>query len=106
MPLKEPESCIHSELLDKGQVRLPRKIRQALHLDPGDSVSFEIVPHHDAVILRRTEATDDALHLAISDSINEWISAQDLESFQDLGPNPHETPPYRGTRIALKSLRS
>ena len=55
MPLKEPESCLHSELLDKGQVRLPRKIRQALHLAQGDSVSYEIVPHHDAVILRRAE---------------------------------------------------
>ncbi len=79
---------------------------KALVEELGDSVSFEIVPHHDAVILRRAEPSDDALHLAISDTINEWISAQDLESFQDLGPNPQETPHYRGTRIALKSLRS
>ena len=88
MPLKEPEGCIFSELLDKGQVRLPRKIRQALGLAPGDLVSYEIVPHHDAVILRRAEQSDNALHLAISDSINEWISAQDMEAFKDLGRRP------------------
>ena len=105
MSLKEPESCIHSELLDKGQVRLPRKIRQALGLSEGDLVSYEIVPHHDAVILRRAEPNDDALHLAISDSINEWISAQDMEAFKDLGPNPNETPHYRSTRLSLELLR-
>ena len=88
MPLKEPESCLHSELSTKGQVRLPRKIRQALRLDPGDYVTYEIVPHHDAVILRREERSDNALHLAISDSINEWISAQDMEAFQDLNTRP------------------
>ncbi|HVB26370.1 MAG TPA: AbrB/MazE/SpoVT family DNA-binding domain-containing protein [Mycobacteriales bacterium] len=38
-------------LRDKGQLTLPREIREALHVDPGDEIVFEVVGE-DTVVVR------------------------------------------------------
>ena len=34
----------------KGQVTIPKKIRDALHLTPGDSVDFDVNPNGEVVV--------------------------------------------------------
>jgi antitoxin PrlF len=38
-------------LRDKGQLTLPREIRDALHVDPGDEIVFEVIGE-DTVVVR------------------------------------------------------
>ncbi len=42
----------HSNMTSKGQVTVPKDIRDALGLEPGQAVAFEIDSHGDARILK------------------------------------------------------
>ena len=71
-----------SRLSSKGQVTIPREIRAALHLEPGDLVVYEV--KDDKVILRRAEPFDAAYHSAVSETLEEWGSVDDDKAFRDL----------------------
>jgi AbrB family looped-hinge helix DNA binding protein len=71
-----------SRLSSKGQVTIPREVRTALHLDPGDLVAYEV--KDDKAILRRAEPFDAAYHSAISETLEEWGSVDDDKAFRDL----------------------
>jgi AbrB family looped-hinge helix DNA binding protein len=73
----------HSVLSAKGQVTIPKEIRERLGLEPGDFVVYEITDN-DKVILRRVEPYDAAFHLAVSETLEEWGSEEDDEAFRDL----------------------
>lgn len=71
-----------SRLSSKGQVTIPRKIREAIGLKPGDLVTYEL---QDQVIrLKRVGPFDAAFHAALSDTLEEWTSPEDEEAFRDL----------------------
>ncbi len=71
-----------SRLSSKGQVTIPRKIREAIGLKPGDLVTYEL---QDQVIrLKRVAPFDAAFHAALSDTLEEWTSPEDEEAFRDL----------------------
>ena len=36
----------------KGQVTIPKEVRQVLDVKPGDQVEFEVMPNHQVVITR------------------------------------------------------
>jgi antitoxin PrlF len=74
---------MHSRLSSKGQVTIPKNVRSALGLEPGDYVTYEL-SGSDMVMLRRVEPFDAAFHLAISESLEEWGSDDDDEAFRDL----------------------
>jgi len=74
---------MHSKLSSKGQVTIPKKVRESLSLEPGDFVTYEIF-EEDAVIVRRVEPYDAAYHLAVSETLEEWGSDEDDEAFRDL----------------------
>ena len=74
---------MHSKLSSKGQVTIPKEIRESLGLEPGDFVTYEIV-EDDAAIIRRVEPYDAAFHLAVSETLEEWGSKEDDEAFRDL----------------------
>lgn len=71
-----------SRLSSKGQVTIPVEIREKLHLEPGDTVVYEI--EDDRAILRRAEPFDIAYHAALNETLDEWASPQDDEAFRDL----------------------
>lgn len=71
-----------SRLSSKGQVTIPKAVRETLNLEPGDLVVYEVV--NGAVTLRRADPFDAAYHTALSDTLDEWISLEDEQAFGDL----------------------
>ena len=71
-----------SRLSPKGQVTIPKAVRETLQLNPGDLVGYCV--ENGVVTLRRAELFDAAFHEALSDTLNEWASPEDDEAFGDL----------------------
>jgi AbrB family looped-hinge helix DNA binding protein len=72
-----------SKVTSKGQVTLPKKIREKLGIHTGDSLVYEI--DGNTVRVRKAEPFDTVWHRAISQTVaDEWDSQYDHESFDDL----------------------
>ncbi len=71
-----------TRLSNKGQVTIPKEVRKAIGLAPGDLVAYEI--QDGVVILRRAEPFDAAFYAALSATLNEWNSPEDEKAFRDL----------------------
>lgn len=71
-----------SRLSAKGQVTIPREIRQLLGIQPGDTVTYEV--HDGTVMLKRAEPFDVVFHRALSTTLDEWSTPEDDEAFSDL----------------------
>lgn len=71
-----------SKLSSKGQVTIPKEVRKAIGLKPGDLVSYDV--QDGIVILQRAEPFDSAFHAALSSTLEEWGSPEDEEAFRDL----------------------
>jgi len=69
-----------SRLSSKGQVTIPKEIREAIGLEPGNMIAYQ----NGSVILSRVEAFDVAFHEALSKTLEEWESPEDEEAFRDL----------------------
>lgn len=73
---------VTSRLSAKGQVTLPKKVRETLSLGPGDLVTYEI--GDGQVSIRKLQPFDAAFHAALSSTLDEWASREDDEAFRDL----------------------
>jgi len=73
---------VTSRLSAKGQVTLPKKVRETLSLGPGDLVTYEI--GDGKVSIRKVQPFDAAFHAALSSTLDEWASQEDDEAFRDL----------------------
>jgi antitoxin PrlF len=71
-----------SRLSAKGQVTVPKEVRDFLELKPGDIIAYEV--QNGTVILRRAEPFDAAFHKALSATLDEWATPEDEEAFRDL----------------------
>lgn len=71
-----------SKLSSKGQVTIPREIREKVGLEPGHLVAYEV--KDGVIILKRVEPFDAAFHEALSKTLDEWNSPEDEEAFRDL----------------------
>ncbi|MXX11178.1 MAG: AbrB/MazE/SpoVT family DNA-binding domain-containing protein [Nitrospira sp. SB0677_bin_15] len=71
-----------SKLSAKGQVTLPRKVRERLGAKPGDLIGYEM--KNGVVTLRRLLPFDAAFHAALSTTMDEWTTPEDDEAFRDL----------------------
>ncbi len=71
-----------SRLSSKGQVTLPKKVREVLGARPGDTILYEVAGN--LVRLRRAEPFDKAFHAALSSTLDEWMSEEDEQAFRDL----------------------
>lgn len=71
-----------SRISAKGQVTIPKEIREILNLEPGDIVAYEL--RNGTVTLKRVEPLDTAFHEALSATLGEWNTPEDDEAFRDL----------------------
>jgi antitoxin PrlF len=67
---------------DKGQITIPKKVRETLGASPGDLIAYEV--EGNIVILKRVTPFDAAYHAVLSQTMNEWVTAEDEEAFRDL----------------------
>ncbi len=71
-----------SRISAKGQVTVPKRVREALSAKPGDVLAYEV--KGNVVTLRRLDPFDAAFHAALSQTLDEWASPEDDEAFRDL----------------------
>jgi AbrB family looped-hinge helix DNA binding protein len=75
---------ITSKVTAKGQVTLPKEIREQLDLRPGDTLTYELQPP-GAVTVRKARRFDREWYQALSNTLaEEWNSPEDEEAFRDL----------------------
>ena len=78
-----PKATVHiSRVSSKGQVTLPKKVRDAIGVGPGDAVAYELAS--GLVTLRRVAPLDMAFHTAVGQTLGEWASPEDDEAFDGL----------------------
>lgn len=71
-----------SRISQKGQVTLPKKIRQIIGVHAGDILAYEV--NKEAVTIRRIEPFDAEFHATLSNTLDEWNTPDDEEAFQHL----------------------
>lgn len=71
-----------SRLSSKGQVTIPKEVRETIGLKPGDMIAYEV--ENGVVTLTRVESFDAAFHAALSETLDEWTTPDDDEAFRDL----------------------
>ena len=71
-----------SRVSSKGQVTLPKKVREAIGVGPGDAVAYDLAK--GVVTLRRLEPIDLAFHAAVESTLAAWGSREDDEAYGDL----------------------
>lgn len=72
-----------SKITAKAQTTIPRAIRIALNVAPGDSIAWEISNEGSASV-RRAQALDIKYVQALEESLSEWAGAADEEAYRDL----------------------
>ena len=73
---------LFSRVSSKGQVTIPKKVRDTLGAAPGDVIAYEV--KGKVVTLKRLDAFDAAFHGALSRTLDEWATPEDEEAFRDL----------------------
>jgi AbrB family looped-hinge helix DNA binding protein len=76
------EPSMTSRISGKGQVTIPKKVREGIGLQLGDYVVYEL--HDGVVILRKAEPFDADYHRALTSTLSEWSSSADEKAFRDL----------------------
>jgi antitoxin PrlF len=71
-----------SRISRRGQVTIPKKIRETLGAVPGDLISYEV--DGGIVALKCADKLDTIYHGVLSQTLDEWNSADDDEAFRDL----------------------
>jgi antitoxin PrlF len=67
----------------KGQTTIPKEVREALEIAPGDLIVWEVVPDRRAVV-RRVQPWDLEYLRAVEGTLSEWLSPADEEAYRDL----------------------
>jgi antitoxin PrlF len=71
-----------SRISSKGQVTLPKKVRDELSVHTGDTLVYEV--QGNVVTVRKVEPFDTGWHEALSSTLSEWSSPEDDEAYSDL----------------------
>ena len=82
MSAKDGAAVQISRVSSKGQVTLPKRVREAIGVRPGDVVAYDV--GKGVVTLRRLEPIDLAFHAAVESTLAEWGSKEDDEAYGDL----------------------
>ena len=71
-----------SRLSSKGQVTIPKAIRESIGVEPGDLIAYEI--HDGRVTLTRVGLVVGATGERLTATLDEWNTLEDEEAFHDL----------------------
>jgi AbrB family looped-hinge helix DNA binding protein len=71
-----------SRLSSKGQMTIPKRIREVAGLAEGDVVAF--VMDADRIVLRKLPSERDPYLAGIEESLTEWNSAEDEHAWRNL----------------------
>ncbi len=71
-----------SKISAKGQVTIPKQVRESLGAREGDLIVYDV--KDNVVTLSRVEPFDIAYHAALTDTLSEWDSPEDDEAYGDL----------------------
>lgn len=72
-----------AKITAKGQTTIPRKIRAALKVMPGDLLAWE-VSASGKVEVRRVQPVDLEYLRALEGTLSEWADAEDEKAYRDL----------------------
>lgn len=67
----------------KGQTTIPRQVREALQVGPGDLLLWEVLPEGTATV-RRVLPFDLEYLRALEGTLGEWLSEADEEAYREL----------------------
>ena len=71
-----------AKITSKGQITIPAAVRKAAQLKEGDMLAFEIKGDH--LVVRKITFPVDVYLNGVSETLNEWASAEDEEAWGDL----------------------
>ena len=71
-----------ARITSKGQMTLPKRIREAAHLAAGDVVTLHV--EDGRVTLRKLASDEDAYLRGVQETLSEWNSAEDEDAWRDL----------------------
>lgn len=71
-----------SKLTKKYQATIPEPVRNILHLDAGDTIAFDI--EDNGIYLRKARSVDLVFAKSLEETMNEWASEADEESYSGL----------------------
>ncbi len=72
-----------AKITAKGQTTVPKEVRTALRLSPGDLIFWEVEPDGTARV-RRVGPVDVEYLRAVEGTLSEWASEADEEAYGDL----------------------
>jgi antitoxin PrlF len=72
-----------AKITAKGQTTIPQDVRTALHVSPGDLISWEVGADGTATV-RRIQPLDLEYLRAVEGTLSEWTSAADEEAYREL----------------------
>ena len=72
-----------AKITSKGQTTIPQEVRNALHVEPGDMIAWEVRPDGTATVRRVQPLDVDYLH-ALEGTLSEWSTPADEEAYRDL----------------------
>jgi len=67
----------------KGQTTIPRQVREALQVKPGDLIAWAI-GEDGRVEVRRVQPADLEYLRAVEETLSEWNSPEDGDAYRDL----------------------
>ena len=72
-----------AKITAKGQTTIPKDVRAALHVGPGDLIAWEVGVGGTATV-RRVQPMDIEYLRAIEGALGEWAGAADEEAYREL----------------------
>jgi AbrB family looped-hinge helix DNA binding protein len=75
--------AVIAKITSKGQTTIPSGVRDALHVGPGDLISWEVEADGTATV-RRVQPLDVEYLRALDMTMDEWAGPADEEAYRDL----------------------
>lgn len=72
-----------AKVTSKGQTTIPKEVREALRIEPGDHIVWSVEPDGAAVV-RRARPWDLDYLAAVEGTLSEWLSPADDEAYREL----------------------